>query len=130
MIQIPNAVGLLLYEKAIVEEGTKRVTLVNTYTRLQVARLPSPPQQLLVHAMLTDGLGMMPLSLVILRLDTLENIVVESGEVSFSSPLDERRLYYRVNAVRFPVAGRYQITLLANWEWVAQCTLTIIAAED
>jgi hypothetical protein len=80
--------------------------------------------------MLTDGFGTMKMSLVISRLDTLDNTFLQSGDVTFTDPLHVRRLYIRLSAVRFPVMGQYQVTLLANREWLAQCVLNLVAAED
>jgi hypothetical protein len=130
MIQIPNAVGLTVCQQAIIEEGTKNVTLVNTFTRLAVKKFPTPPQQLVAHALLTDGIGTVKLSVIISRMDTLENIIVQSGDVTFTDPLHVRRPFARFPAVQFPVRGYYQVTLLANGEWVAQGTLKLVGQGD
>jgi len=125
MIQIPNAVGLILCEKAITEEGTKNVTLVNTFNRLDRPTFPALLRDFLVCGLLTDALGTMTLSLVITRLETLEELLTISGEVRFTNPIAERRLRIAVNRIEFPSPGRYQISLLANGEWVAQCVLQV-----
>ena len=126
MIQRPNAVGLMLCQQAIVEEKTRNVTLVNSFYRLRVRALPSPPQRFTVHAILTDGLGKMTLSLVFTRLDTLEAIYKRSWKTDWSDPLREIRLLMQVNSCSFPVAGRYQVSLLANNELITQATLQVI----
>ena len=46
----PIALGLVVCEKAVVEEGSKNATLVNTYLRLRVDSFPSRPQQVAVYA--------------------------------------------------------------------------------
>ncbi len=126
MIQRPNAVGLILCHQVIVEAITGNVTLVNSFSRLKAAKFPTLPKELLVYAMLTDGMGPLKLSLIVSRLDNLEDILVQSGDALFTDPLHERRLYIHLHVVRFPVRGKYQVSLLANDEWVAQCSLELV----
>lgn len=45
MVQRPNAVGLILCEQVVLEEGTRNATLVNSMTRLRSKTFPSPPQR-------------------------------------------------------------------------------------
>jgi hypothetical protein len=130
MIQIPNAVGLILCEKAITEEGTKNVTLVNTFVRLELDEFPTRPLEFVVYALLTDGLGAMPISVALMSLDTLDELMVHSIEVNFTNPNTEYRLRVRVRNTQFPAPGRYQITLFANGEWVAQAALNLVHREE
>ena len=130
MIQRPNAVGLILCQLAIIEEGTKHVTLVNTFRRLKQTVFPTPALKFIVHAVLADGLGPITLSLAINRLDVLEEMEVRVGEINFNDPLVEQRLLIRLSAVHFPEPGRYEISLLANGEEVAQCVFRLLSGEE
>ena len=130
MIQIPNAAGIILSQQLIVEEGTKNVTLVNTFTHLEVKSLPSTLRSGVAYAVLSDGLGKMRISFVISRPDTLESIMTHAGDVTFTDPLVEQRVFARLRPVEFPLAGRYQVMLLANEELVAQCTLQIVEGQE
>ena len=67
---IPPPVALGLCEKAIVEEGTKNLTLVNTFTTMFVDGFPSPPQRFAAYAALTDGLGNATIQLGLTHLET------------------------------------------------------------
>jgi hypothetical protein len=127
MIQRPNAVGMVLCQQTIIEQGTGNVTLVNAFSRLTLATFPTPPQQFTVHTILTDGLGEMTLTVAVADLGTLSTIYRRSWRATFSDPLQERRLLARVTACSFPTPGRYQVSLLAEGEWVAQCLLAIRA---
>jgi hypothetical protein len=126
MIQIPNAVGITLCREVIVEEGTKNVTLVNIFMRLTAKSFPCTLRSAVAYAVLTDGLGKMRISFVIARPDTLQRIMTHPGDLTFTDPLVEQRIFARLRPVEFPVAGRYQVMLLANDELVTQCTLQIV----
>lgn len=57
MIPQPQVLGLTLCEKAIVEEGTKNITLVSAFTRLVSEEFPTLRQRFALHTVLTGGLG-------------------------------------------------------------------------
>jgi hypothetical protein len=129
MNQLPNAVGLILCEKVVIEERTRNATLVNHITRFPGRTFPTPPQSFVVYAVLTDGLGDATMSLVASRLDTFEDIAVHEWPKAFSDPLRDIRLVLRLAHLSFPAPVRYQFSLLADGEWVAQCVLQVTAEE-
>jgi hypothetical protein len=130
VIQQPVAVGLTVCEKLIVEERTRNVTLVNCFTGLKVREVPSPPLNLTVYASLTDGMGERTVSVLLLRLDTLEDVFAQDQPVVFSDPLQEVRIVFRFAQLTFPVAGRYQFSLLADGELVAQRVVRVSVLEE
>jgi hypothetical protein len=119
-----------LSEGPIVEENTRNITTVNHFTRLRVESFPSPPQRFTVYSVLTDGLGEVGLVLRVVRLDTLEDVYYRSWSMAFRDPLDQVRLVLRVSACSLPVAGRYQVTLEADEDLIAQCVLTVSSLEN
>src|SRR5438128_1479593 len=124
MLKLPNAVGLVLCEQVIVEEKTRNVTLVNTFDRLRFDSFPTPPRRFFVYVMLTDGLGDAQMSVVISRLDTLEEIDERHWSMRSSDPLRNFRFAVRFGSIVFPVPGPYEVCLFANREWVAQTVFT------
>jgi hypothetical protein len=126
MAQLPVVVGLLLCEKTIVEAGTRSVTLVNCFSRRRVRSLPSEQLTFIVHAILTNGEGEVPLAVRIDRLDTLETITRRQGTATFRDPMAEMRLSQTIRDVIFPVSGAYQVVLLAGNELLANTRFEII----
>ncbi|HWG47179.1 MAG TPA: hypothetical protein VN688_30730 [Gemmataceae bacterium] len=129
MVKLPIAINLTVCEQVIVEEKTHNITLVNCLTRLRVREIPSEPHRLVVHARLTDGHGESRLRLQLTRLDTLDEISIQEATVKFSHPLQEFRADFRV-VTAFPVEGRYQVTLLADGEMIAQRTLQVFTRKE
>ncbi len=120
MSQRPVAIGMLLCEQVIIEEKTRNATPVNCFRRRAAKHFPSEASPFMVFAMLTDGLGEMPLEIVIERLDTFEEVYRRSFPARFPSPLQEVRCLLRIGDCSFPIAGHYQVTLLVDNGFVAQ----------
>ncbi len=130
MDPLPVVRGLTICEKVIVEEGTKNVTLVSTFTKLVVGEFPSPPQRFAVYTVLTEGEGAGTIDLVVTQLETSEKVFEGSLPVRFSDRLTELRILFRVTTCIFPEPGTYQITLLLDGEWLAQRSLRVVEREQ
>jgi hypothetical protein len=130
MIQRPVAVGLVVCEQVIVEEGTRNITLVNCFSQLQSEEFPSPSHRLAVFATLTDGVGNGTVSLVIARLDTLEEVMTLDHPVHFADPLQEAWVIFFLDQFSFPVPGRYQFGLSLDGEPVTHRVIEVQARED
>src|SRR5262249_59244754 len=116
MTPLPLVLGLTVCEKAIVEEGTKNVTLMSTFTRIVVEEFPSLPQRFALYTVLTEGLGDGTIDLVIRNLDTNEEIYTAQMSVRFPDRVGEVRVLFRINRCSFPIAGEYLCTLLLDNE--------------
>jgi hypothetical protein len=70
------------------------------------------------------------MELVVVRLDTGEEVYSRRHVVRFSDKLAEWRLHLRVRDCAFPVPGHYQFTLLADGEWLAQRRVYVYSEGD
>jgi hypothetical protein len=130
MVQRPVVIGLFLCNELIVDEDTRDLTLVNCFSRRIVRHDPPEPITFTVFALLTDGMGDVPLEVRIERLDTLEDIFrIETSGV-FESPLHEVRVRLRLRSFSFPALGEYCVSLLADGETIAQRKLQIRQEEQ
>ncbi len=120
MTQKPVAVGLFLCEQVIVEERSRNVTLVNSFTRRRVEEIPWEATNFILFAVLTDGLGEGSLDVVIYALDDMEEIYERSVKWQFDNPLHELRCRLRLRDCIFPREGHYQASLLIAGEEIAQ----------
>jgi hypothetical protein len=121
----PIVLGLTLCEKVIIEEETRNVTLVSGFRGLRVERFPSPPQRFSVFAVLTDGEGEAIIQLVAHRLDTFEEVHAQSATVQFADRLAEVCVHFRFKQFVFPVAGRYQFSLVTGDGGISQRELRV-----
>lgn len=116
----PVAIGLMLCDYVLVEERTRKVSLIGTFSGLGMERFPMAAPPFCVYALLTDGEGRMPMDLVVSHLETDQHIATYRGQVAFPDRLTDVNYLVRLRDCRFPEAGTYQFTLLADGEWVAQ----------
>src|SRR5437773_10358679 len=83
MTPTPVSLGLNLCDYLIVEEHTRKPSLIGCFTALTVSSFPSSPCQFGVYAELTDSDGSGIAELMISRLDTGEEIYRQAKTVSF-----------------------------------------------
>ena len=125
MAQRPIAIGLLTCEQVIVEEHTHNVTVVNCFRQRYAEYFPTGPFPITVFALLTDGVGDIRLEVVIQRLDDLNVIYSQRFQAHFLDQLREARFIWRIKDCVFPVAGHYNVLLLADGEPIAQRRIEI-----
>jgi hypothetical protein len=125
MAKLPIAIGLSLCEQVVIEEKTHNATLVNCFGHRLAVKLPSDPIPFTVFALLTDGLGSVRLEVVVDRLDTAEEVYRRAFNAQFPAALATMQFIFHVRDCSFPVAGGYQVTLLADGQFVAQRKLKI-----
>jgi hypothetical protein len=114
MKQVPVAIGLMVCEHVIIEEGTRNATPVNCFSRRKVDQVPTGPLPFTLFAMLTDGAGRIDLEVVIERLDTNDEIYRRALTFTFTDPLQDVRCLFRIPDCSFPVVGVYQAILFAE----------------
>ena len=125
MASRPVALGLTLCDYVIVEERTKKVSFIGTFTRLSASRFPALAPPFSVVAPLTDGLGDATADLVVAALSTGEEAYTFRSQLSFPDKLAEVLYHARLHQCSFPAPGDYQFTLLIDGEWVAQRRLRL-----
>jgi hypothetical protein len=126
----PVAVGLVLCDQVIVEERTRKASLIGTFAGIRATSFPALADPFSVFAVLTDGSGDVTISLVVSRLDTGENFFTSRSQLSFSDPLAEVQYHLRLKRFLLPAPGHYQFTLLADGEWVAHRRIRVYSQEE
>src|SRR5262245_13229011 len=130
MVPRPVALGMTLCDYVIVEERTKKVSLIGSFTGLAVAAFPALVAPFSVFAALTDGRGDGTVEVRVTRLETNEQVAAARGSVHFPDPLAEASCRFRFHQCSFPAAGYYQFTLLVDGEWAAQRRIRVYSKED
>jgi hypothetical protein len=130
MSPFPLVLGLTLAEKAIVEEGTKNLTLVSTFTTLVVEDFPSLPQRFVLYTVLTEGLGDGTIDLVVRHLDTNDEVYTARMPVHFPDRVPQVRVLFRISRCSFPEPGEHLCTVLLDGEWLAQRRLRVVERQE
>src|SRR4051794_10901273 len=125
VIPPPLVLGLTLCDYLLIEEGTRKISLIGSFRELEVARLPGVAPPFGVYTMLTDGAGDATIEVVIRRLDRDEQIYSASSPFTFDDRLSVVDASFHVNNCSFPVAGWYEVNLQVDEEEVAKRRLLV-----
>ena len=123
----PIVLGLSICDYVIVEEKTKKVSLIGHFSGLAVDEFPTKALPFSVYAALSDSVGRLKIRLVVTRLDTGEVTYEVENQVSFPDKLTAVHLVCRLNNCEFPAPSWYQFTLLSENEWLAQRRVRVYA---
>jgi hypothetical protein len=130
MPQQPVVVGLIVCKDVIIDEPTRHVTPVNCVHQLRVRGTPTHPEDYSVCCILTDGDGEITFTLHVTDLSAEEDINTRSWRMLLTKSLDENWLLVKLREFVFPNPGRFEFLLLANGQWLARNTITILDEGD
>ena len=129
MVPAPQALGLTLCERVIIEQGTKNPSLIGIFLARIVEGFPSEPVVFSAFAPLSDGSGTGTIELVAVRLETDEQIYMQRGEVTFPHRFAVVNAHFRVSKLRFPAPGSYAFMLLVDGDLIAQRRVEVYRRE-
>lgn len=125
MVSQPIALGMMICDHVIVEQGTAKISFVGGFNKLKSGKFPArlPPFEL--AATLAGSFGDVGLEVRLSRLETGASFVIHRRRQHFPDKLAEVLFRERFRDISLPVPGYYQFTLLAEGEWVAQRRLLL-----
>jgi hypothetical protein len=129
MVPTPQALGLTLCDRVIIEQGTKNPTLVGIFLARKVEGVPSEPVAFSAFVPLTDGSGTGTIELVAVQLETDDQIYSQRGEVTFPHRFAVVNAHFRVSKIRFPAPGAYSFMLLIDGDLIAQRRVEVYQRE-
>jgi hypothetical protein len=115
---------LVLCELVIVDEKTRNVTPVNCFAARRLESFPASVDFNVV-AWLADGLGVMPVEIVVESLDALDDVFRVDARMRFDDPLKEKYFVARIRDCQFPEAGHYVVSLWVDRELIAHRKLRV-----
>ena len=130
MIPTPSAIGLTICDQILIEEGTRRISLIGVSGAIRLSDFPAVAPPFGVFSVLTGGRGDGTLALTITQVETDEEIYRWQHAIRFADRLANVHVVFRIRGCRFPAPGLYLVTLLVDSEWVAQRRIRIIAEDE
>src|SRR4051794_34496397 len=105
MVPTPTALGMWLCDQVIIEEKTKKPSLIGCFLGLPVEMFPSPPQRFSVFSALTDARGAGTIGVVATRLETDEVIYQDAHPISFPDRMIVVHVHLLLTRVIFSEPG-------------------------
>ncbi len=129
MARQPIVLGLTLCDYVIVEERTRKVSLIGTFTGLGVQAFPATIPPFSVFALLTDSVGEVMMKLIITHMESNEVVYTHRGVLPFVDVVAEVFYHLRLRQRVFSAPGSYLFSLLADAELIAQRRLRVYQRE-
>jgi hypothetical protein len=117
---------MLFCDGIILEQGTGKSTLVNTFSGVAANMFPSPARDLHVYVQLTSFMGQVKVKLSCARVDGTEPEEVYSTEhiVRFRGKLSVEQIHFVWHQFQFPSTGEYAFQLWSQERCIAERRLT------
>jgi hypothetical protein len=125
MIPTPTAVGLILCDYFLVEDGTNKVSFIGCFRDLTVETFPAVLPPFFVCTSLTDGAGTGIMELTLSNLETGEEVFAFRWPITFQDPLTVLRVRVRVRNWSISAPGTYQVMLSVDGDLVGQRQLHV-----
>src|SRR5690348_6205742 len=101
-------------DQVIVDERTKKPSLIGIFTGLEVESFPSDPQRFSVAAFLIGGAGDGKIELRVQQIVSGDVIYTQGGSIQFRDRTDIVNVFFRVRMIRFPSPGFYVFQLFVD----------------
>jgi hypothetical protein len=118
---------MLFCDGVILEQGTGKTTLVNTFSGIAAGVFPSPPRDLHVYVQLTSFLGDVEVRLACTRVDLPDAQEIYSTQytVRLRGKLSVEQMHFVWHQFQFPSAGEYGFQLWSKGLCIAERRLTV-----
>jgi hypothetical protein len=123
----PEAVGLWICERVIVERGTGSLSIIAAHTKRQVHDFPAESGPFSVFSIVTGGRGSGTIQWRLVSCDEMEEVDSRAAPIEFSDPAASIRAHFRIGNIRFPRAGTYSVGLFIDDELIAEQHLRVFA---
>ncbi len=112
----PVANAVLICDKVITEEGTKKKSLIGIFEKIGSTKFPCMHYFLAVYVKLTNAMGeyVFSLDLVDLQKDVVVNKAEITRTIAIHDPLATHELVFNLNGLKFDSPGKYEFRVMAN----------------
>lgn len=126
MAHLPKLNSMLLCDAVIVDELTKKKTLVGLFDSIHAFNFPTIHPSIAVYVRCTDAAGEYTFTLELV--DLKENKVIGRAQELRATLPDRLRftdLIFRLQGAQFPHAGKYEFRILANGRVFGQAAVSL-----
>lgn len=127
----PFILALLLCDSVIVDETSKKKTLVGIFDRILVRRFPSKHHPITIYARLTDAEGLYDFRIEYVQIETDKRLAEgKITGVSIPSRLQKHDLILQPPPVPIPEPGEYEFRLWANDRYIGRVSFVAVQVTE
>src|SRR5262249_41141228 len=93
---------------------------INNFVSRQARAFPATEISFVVFAMITDGVGKMPLEVAILQLESMQEVIRRQRMIELKDQLQQVAVRFNIRDCVFPSPGIYEVSLFANQEFISR----------
>src|SRR5690349_963483 len=126
---VPVCLGMVLADLVWRDPGTGKHFILGTMSVIRAPGFPAVHQAgMAVYCVLTDGRGMVPLSVRLLEAsdDSEEPLLVQSGEVAMAHPKTTTEAVFYFQNIVFPRPGEYRFQLRCGSQLLMERRLELL----
>jgi hypothetical protein len=112
--QPPEVLAMVLCDLIITDVETNKKSLIGLFDHVETTALPCVLHELHLYLSLTDGHGVLPVTIACVPADGGEELFRGRAEVTFSSPLQVVELQFVFPQAQFPRPGEYRFQFLVD----------------
>ena len=123
----PYSLAMLLCDQVIVDERSKKKTLVGVFDVIYAKSFPAKHSSLSVYARLTDAGGQYKFRMDYVQVKT-DNLLVHADipPVDITDRLKTHELIMQFPPIDIPVRGEYELRLWANERYISRVKFTAV----
>ena len=129
MVPLPVVLGLALCDQVIVEQGTRKVSLIGSFSGIKGRTFPFLARPFAVFAVLADADGEGEIELMVTRLESDQLVYRQRQWLRFPDRFVQMQVLFRIHECVFPDAGQYQFTLLLDGQWLTHRRIQVYSSE-
>lgn len=129
--QVPYAVALIIADGFYRDSVSGKSTLLGTFSVIGAEQFPLKHPYMVVYFVLADGLGTLPLTIKIVRVNGIGNpdedevILEASTTVTFPDVTIMQEGMFYLRDATFPVPGEYRVQLLVQGEQLMERRIAV-----
>jgi hypothetical protein len=119
MVPVPTLLELVICELVIVEQGSGRVSKINSINDLSAGGFPYDPGRFCVYAVLTGSVGKGDVMLQVTHLPTDQEVYAWMDRIEFVDRFEEVQVLVEPSAFAYPQPGEYLFALYVDADLIA-----------
>lgn len=126
----PMLLSLLVCDCAIIDVRTKKPSIIGVFETVGAVKFPATHPKLTVFFQMTNGRGVVPLTVRVVNVDADEDVIFECTlPYKFADVRKVENFILDIAGITFPSEGEYRFQVLAGDDTLGECRVIVRRVE-